>query len=1515
MRANFFRRLNFMERCGFLRSPRLIRTAYRWLPRSLFSLFKNFHNFGFVSDFGFRISDFRLGLALCGFLRSPRLIRTAYRWLPRSPFLPFKNLYNFGFVSDFGFRISDFPLGVVLLLTCISVHANPLGGTVAQGSASFTSQGSRLTINAADHTFINWNSFNIRRGETTTFVQPSSSSLVWNQINDPNPSQILGNLNANGYVVLQNQAGFFIGGQASITTHGLLMTTAPIPMPDLAGDGAWQFSAPPPAAKIINYGQISTDPGGSLFLIAHDIENHGTMSANQGTLGLYAGKDVLVSTRPDGRGLSAKVTLPEGSVDNSGKLIADAGTIALHAQVVNQGGLIQANSVRQVNGHIQLVASDSVNLGAGSVISAQGDSQGVSSGGSVLIKSDTTFADQPGSTIQIGGGQNGGNGGQVEISAPQMSSIQSSIDGSAAPGFTGGQLLIDPANIILATSGSAAPGSGTVNPGDPPTTGTLTLNINSFSKTLSQITLQATGDIELSGNTTWSLQDPGVAATLSLIAGNSIRLDDGSAIKAGKNWSLNLAAGTQLAAGARPTPGKDPNDSTVGNDGIYLKGSSVLQSQDGNINLFAPNEVIVNGGAIRTLAGGNLNVTTVFGDVNSGVNINGYTFGLNVNNNVLQNYPFFQYYKVNSANLGGISTAAGGNVTITAGGNVISYNPTQNDFDNNSSRYDAGTGAFGPAAGNVTITAGGNVYGHYVVANGVGTIRAGGDIGVPLVGTQSKGFSLSLIAGSWNVLAPNGNIYLQDVRNPNGIFNDKVFSGYAGYHYFDYDPYASVSLEAGNSVEITGGGIPHTAPSNSSTPIPLLFPPTLSVLTGAGGFVLDTSVILLPSLLFAPPPATFSSPAGDLSIITLSGGNFVGVPDFNGVTPILEMSDSASRNWAGSDSFNLKDHAPSPPEWNSQNPVQIAVSGSMKSVDLYTTKATKVTVLGDMINSGFVGENLHANDATTLNVHGQIYNTPGYAFVTLDNPLVGANALQPGAWQSVFSLAVDPAVASVNISSIQNLNQYITSHKLFTDASTFVYLPSSQQLGIRGPMSSSLLSALSTPLTVLVVDAQGNPIITPGGHILTTQYTFAPSSKLSDLWTASQIIPKDPPPGYQIGGPGKFVINAGSIDLGNTLGILSWGIGGPLGDNRRYAALAGSAQSGAEIDVNVTGDLTMLTSTIASMYGGDVNVKSTGGSLDLGSQDLLGTSRFAFGIYTSGHSDVNVEAAGDVNINGSRIAAYNGGNVSVKSDHGDVNAGSGGFVYVNVQLVSRDPTTGESVTKEDPIYGSGIVAVSLPTQFQTPGGNPLPGNITVLTPEGDIVSSQAGILQLALDGNIAGGPTVTLQAGTPPADGLPGHAGNIDLGNSGVIGGTVNLTAQGNIQGLVVSRQSSTINAAQNFSGTLLSAGTANVSAGGSVSGTVIGVGGANVSGGGGISANVLSQNASVNGAAAQSTLGTTAAATSTSQAAAQQANTQTQQQVANENPDEKDKNKKKGPLPVLVRRVGRVTVILPPNS
>ena len=307
-------------------------------------------------------------------------------------------------------------------------------------------------------------------------------------------------------MVLLNSSGFYFGPNSFVSAAGLVVSTANCLPPQNSG-GGWEFNGPPPLASIVNYGQIKIGNGGSAFLIADQIENHGSITAPGGTIGLAAGQTVLLSDRPDGRGMSMQVTLPSGSVDNEGRLIADGGTIAMNARVVNQNGFIQANSVKNVNGTIELVASDQLTLGANSQISASGDnSAGGSAGGNVTLQSGNNFSDSVGSQITVTGGTQGGNGGNVEISAPNVQSLNSSINARAQAGWTAGKLFLDPDYIILDTSGSGSAGSGTVLAGSNPGS-TLDLNVNTAFANLavSQIILQAVYDITLTGGTSWDL--------------------------------------------------------------------------------------------------------------------------------------------------------------------------------------------------------------------------------------------------------------------------------------------------------------------------------------------------------------------------------------------------------------------------------------------------------------------------------------------------------------------------------------------------------------------------------------------------------------------------------------------------------------------------------------------------------------------------------------------------------------------------------------------------------------------------------------------------------------------------------------------------------------------------------------------------------------------------------------------------------------------------------------------------
>jgi filamentous hemagglutinin family protein len=1385
--------------------------------------------------------------------------------------------------------------GLLVLLACHSMlstaRANPVGPAVTQGVASFASQGAQFTITTSDRASINWQSFNIGLGETTTFVQPSSSSVVWNHINDPNPSQILGRLDANGYVILQNPSGFFIGGQAAISVGGLTLTTAPTPPPDLAGSGSWTFNAPPPSAAIINYGRIDIGNGGSAFLIAQDIENHGSIAAPGGNIGLYAGQTVLVSERPDGRGLSAEVKLPAGSVDNSGRLIADAGTIALNAQVVNQNGLVQANSVREVNGTIELVASESLNLGVGSVTQARGGQDGVSPGGSILLKSGSSYQGNAAATIDVSGGAQGGNGGSVEISSPSLDGgVQSRLFGSAVGGWKGGSVTLDPDYVTL-VSGSSSSGSGSTS-GDP-----LLLGVGSFAG-FSQISVVAGQDIELS--TLWNLPNATTPSTLSLTAGNNITFDDGTGINAGRNWSVNLFAGPMNLT-TRPA---------AGTDGIYLNGGSVggsfIQTQNGNISLWAANEVQIQasqdfgsstllGNGVRTLAGGNIQVTTQFGDVNTGGNSFGYVF-----------QAAAPYYTV-SRSVGGISTAAGGNVTINAGGDVRSYLPTSYTADQGE---DAGTGAFGPQPGNVSINAGGTVYGHYVLANGTGTITAQNNVGGP---NFTDNLALSLITGNWTVNAPNGNIYLQEVRNPNGVFNEAGSARSPGNNLFDYDPKASVTLNAGNAVDLIAD--PNYLPRLNNAPVPVLFPPSLYINAGAGGVYLDNQVTLFPSAY------------GELQITTTGGGNLTANQ------AELLMSDSGGKKWSLNpllgNTFDDTDHGPVSLELSDPNPVVLNISGSIENLALVTSKKTDINVGGDLVNSYFSGQNLNTGDKTVINVAGQIFNSPAYSSVTLPQAptMLPVQDLPTGfvnRFDSLLDLAVDPAGVAAEVVPAGTprslVTAYWTPHLLLGDASNlsqgtgFAYDATTHRLSFLGQMNQQLLDILNQPtITVVRFANDGYPMVDATGHFVTDTYTWVNAGVLSTLIAASANTSSTINGGLRIGGPGQFDIHAGSISLGNSFGILSCGVldyaaGGGLD---RYANLAKLTPVGADVNVTVDGNLEMLTSTIASLGGGNVNIKSTGGEIDLGTADVLfGGRDLPLGAFVTGPGNISVSGYGNVNIDGSRVAAYDGGSVTVNSETGNVDAGSGGATAALVQVNYVDPVTMTAKEYTAGVYGSGILATTLVNPKAVPGAPSLPGDILVTTPQGNIYASLGGILQEALNGNVSGGPTVTLIAGTK---GTPGYAGNINLGDSGVIGGTINLQANGNINGLIISRQSTTVNAAQNFSGVVISGGSAQVSAGQSISGTIFGVGAVSVnSSSDSVTAEVLGQNVSVGGNAAQSTLGASATGTSTAASGANQATAQAQANTSDQSGDDDLKKKGSAKSPIRLTRISRVTVLLP---
>ncbi len=288
------------------------------------------------------------------------------------------------------------------------------------------------------------------------------------------------------------------------------------------------------------------------------------------------------------------------------------------------------------------------------------------------------------------------------------------------------------------------------------------------------------------------------------------------------------------------------------------------------------------------------------------------------------------------------------------------------------------------------------------------------------------------------------------------------------------------------------------------------------------------------------------------------------------------------------------------------------------------------------------------------------------------------------------------------------------------------------------------------------LDAKGNPVTKPVSLDATQK------AAIQQLYATSQSASLGDQ-GLALAGLGHFNITASSIDLG-----ISGGISVIAPDS----ALAAISPYGADLNVTTSGDLVMSSTKIANeSFLGDITL-NVGGTLDVGGQfTTFGDPSSPKGIFTTSGGGVSITADGSVNVNGSRIATYDGGNIDIKSLTGDVNAGAGGAGYVTMQALQLNPVTHQLVGIPATIPGSGILATTVV------GSHASLGDITVNTPNGSINASSGGILQIAFNHTDTRNNLIDLDAGL-----------DIIATGSGVIGANVKLHAGRTFKGLAAGK-------------------------------------------------------------------------------------------------------------------------------
>ncbi|MFL6587831.1 MAG: filamentous hemagglutinin N-terminal domain-containing protein, partial [Luteimonas sp.] len=528
----------------------------------------------------------------------------------------------------------------------VSANQLPTGGSITGGTGTINlpNGASQVITQTSNRLALNWSTFDIGSAATMTFNQPSSSAVVLNRVQGGNPTQIFGNLNANGQVFLINTNGMIFGSTAKINVGGLVASTLGLTASDFMAGNDVLDAGGSTVALMFSSGTINA-AAGAVDLIGGKVVNNGVITATAGNINLVGADRVTLNFETGGFGVVVdrplQLQLDTLAVDNTGSLIAPGGTITLQAraaqgifnQLINNSGTIRASAVSSgIDGSVSLVATgaSSVDVGGSGSIDVGTGSISYSSARSVTQSGVVTAGDV---VVNVGGnllftGSNriarisGVVGNELRVTNARDMSQQAALTVAGASSFALGTnaLNLDNAandfantvNIVagavriadsnalslgnLSTGALTASSNGALNLGSGAIVGAL--SANSGNGSISQAgalnvsgpgTVNAgSGAISLDNNA----NDFGGSVSLT---GTGVRVYDVNNLNVvsltnGSNGSISLLAGAALSLPAQSLSTGTGNLSLVANGGALTTAGSL---SGGNISLSARNGIII----------------------------------------------------------------------------------------------------------------------------------------------------------------------------------------------------------------------------------------------------------------------------------------------------------------------------------------------------------------------------------------------------------------------------------------------------------------------------------------------------------------------------------------------------------------------------------------------------------------------------------------------------------------------------------------------------------------------------------------------------------------------------------------------------------------------------------------------------------------------------------------------------------------------------------------------------------
>lgn len=465
--------------------------------------------------------------------------------------------------------------------------------------------------------------FNIAPNHIVNITQPVGGWMLARVFGPA--TQIDGALNATGSFILLNPNGVFIGAGGQVNVGGMFAASTLNLSNANFLNGLYLFQDSGTNGVIKNAGTVNAGIEG-VYLFAPNVENAATgiITSANGHVSLGAGSTAFLSNRPDGKGFLSQVTAPAGEALNLGSLFADGGQVTMAGRVVNQSGIVQANSVVQRNGRIELVASEQVTMRTGSQTVSRGGEAGAH-GGTVVAMAATrdaagtrtggTVSVESGATVDVTSGA-GGVAGEVWLGGTTVS--QNGTVLGAAHRLIPNQVTLGDSQLLALAPGAAR----------------------------GEINVLAMDDIDVTTSTPLDFLGLsfGQAGTFHVNAGRNLRFTNSEFQSLGQRWNILGRAGRDLTITAGQV-------STAGGGSIHLHAGNDLALVDGPIDFASVNTASV---------GGDISLSAV--------------------NDVVIPSPFERYSnsRVSLPGLPGVHVGLPGNLTIRAGNDIRGPVTTRN---------------------------------------------------------------------------------------------------------------------------------------------------------------------------------------------------------------------------------------------------------------------------------------------------------------------------------------------------------------------------------------------------------------------------------------------------------------------------------------------------------------------------------------------------------------------------------------------------------------------------------------------------------------------------------------------------------------------------------------------------------------------------------------------------------------------------------------------------------------------